>query len=316
MRITYSSLRYAVLIAIAIVLGVAALPHAVTAVETLLIALAVARPSSDVTTAGPALQLITGFVTAPSTTMTAWTMAAGDSLQISNCEFSKMVRLLQAWGDWQTAGYLGIRSPKMHDAVRGIKLKGTASDVVPLLPWIQPQRLYPQDVLIAEQSGSATAGDIETGCMLVHYEDLPGCNARFISPDDLQKRGIFQFAGENTIATGTAGGYSGSEAINAEFDQFKANTDYALVGYLTDTECAAIGVRGPDTGNYRLGGPGNETLRHVTADWFTRLSLRYGIPLIPVINSANKGATFVDAAQDENGADPLVNLIFVELAPR
>ena len=74
--------------------------------------------------------------------------------------------------------------------------------------------------------------------------------------------------------------------------------------------------RGADTGNLGIGGPGNETLRHVTREWFVRLTERFGIPLIPVFNYANKAGILLDGAQDENGADTTVTSIFAELAPR
>src|SRR5574342_434300 len=119
---------------------------------------------------------------------------------------------------------------------------------------------------------------------------------------------------ELTIATGTAGGYSGSEAINVEFDQFHAGGQYALVGYTVDTECCSVGWRGADTGNLRIGGPGDETERELTGDWFVRLSRASGYPCIPVFSAENKGASAIDAVQDENGADVTVNSIFVELA--
>jgi hypothetical protein len=77
---------------------------------------------------------------------------------------------------------------------------------------------------------------------------------------------------ENTLSTGTAGGWGAAEAINAEYDPMKANTDYALVGYLTDTLAAGIAWRGADTSNYRVGGPGHKDNRMQTRDWFVRLS--------------------------------------------
>jgi hypothetical protein len=267
-------------------------------------------------TGGVAWELLTGFVTAPSTTQTALTMSTGDTLAIRSFIGDKMIGLVQAWGDNQTAGALRIRSPRLHDNVQGIRVQVTASDVVPLLPWGRMQRLYTQDVLSVDLSGSATGGDIESAALLLYYEDLPGIAGRFITHDEVQKRGVQLVNVENTIATGTGGGWSGSEAINAEYDLFKANTDYALIGYVTNTEAAAIAWRGADTGNMRVGGPGNETLRHVTADWFLRLSKGYGLPAVPVFNSQNKAGISIDAAQDENGADPLVNSIFVELSPR
>lgn len=263
---------------------------------------------------GAALELLTGFATAPSTTYTALTMASGNSSTIRNADLSKGIRLLQTWVDVQAAGNWRIRSPKLHDNVQGINLNTSASDVTPLLPWHTPQRLYPQDVLTLEITGSATAGDIETACLLVHYEDLPGNAARLVGPDEIMRRGVNYVTVNNTLATGTAGGYSGEEAINAETDLLKANTDYALMGYVVSAECAAVRWRGADTSNLGVGGPGNETLRHVTSEWFLRLALRFNMPLIPVFNSANRGGILVDAAQDENGTDVTVSSIFVELA--
>lgn len=302
------------------VLGIASAPALLDAVLALSALvpplLAVGGDTPRYLTAGPAMELLTGFVTAPSTTFTAWTLASGNSLQIRNCEMVKKVLLLQAWADNQAAGSLRIRSPKLHDMVQGIRLGVVASEVQPLLPLRTPQRLFPQDILTVDQTGSAVAGDIETGCLLVYYEDLPGTMARFITPDQLMKRGTNVEAVENTIATGTAGGYSGQEAINAEFDLMKANTDYALLGYQVSAECAAIRWLGADIGNLGIGGPGTEVMKHLTGNWFVRLSEQFGLPLIPVFNSANKQGILIDAAQDENGADVTVNSIFVELAPQ
>lgn len=283
------------------------------AIRPLFPGVAAARASA---TGGIAWELITGFVTAPSTTQTNLTMSTGDSLAIRSGPMDKMVRLIQAWTDQQTAGVLRIRSPKLHDNVQGIRYKATASDTVPLLPWGAAQRLYPTDVLSVDLSGSATAGDIESAALLLYYDDLPGVAGRFITADEVNKRAVNILTVENTLSLGTGGGWSGSEAINAEYDLFKANIDYALIGYVVDTECAAVAWRGADTGNLRVGGPGNETLRHVTAEWFMRLSKGYNVPAVPVFNSLNKAGISIDGTQDENGADPLVQSLFVELSPR
>lgn len=263
---------------------------------------------------GRALEVIAGQATAPGTTFTALTMNSGNSLTIRNAPLDSMVWLLQVWADVQGAGTLRIRSPKLHDNVQGLRFDTTVSDVVPLLPEGARQRLVPQDVLVAEITGSAGAGDIEAAAMLIYYDNLPGTDARLARWSDIANRIVNLVTVENTIATGTAGGYSGEEALNAEFDLLKANTDYALLGYLVDTECNVVRWRGADTGNLGVGGPGNETFRHVTAQWFKRLSIAHDLPLIPVFNSANKAGILVDVHQDENGADVTVTSILAELA--
>lgn len=260
-----------------------------------------------------ALELIAAQGTAIGATIAALTAVAGDSLAVRNTGNANPAKILQLWTDVQVAGTLRIRSPKMHDNVQGMRFDTIVGDIRPLLPWGYGQSIYPNDVIVAELGGSAVAGDIETACLLNYYPELPGPSGQFLGPEDVLRRAVNIFTVENTLATGTAGGWSGGEAVNVEFDQFHAGAKYALLGYLVDTECAAVAWRGQDTGNLRVGGPGEETERELTSDWFVRLSRAYGVPLIPVFSAENKGAITVEAIQDENGADVTVTSIFAEL---
>lgn len=240
-------------------------------------------------------------------------MASGDTLAVRNTPEGNPIHLVQMWADNQAAGFLRVRSALLHDNVIGITAGIFASEVYPLLPDGMNQSLKPQDLLIVEQNGSATAGDIESGSLLVYYDNLPGADARLATWDQVKGRIESYMLVTNTISTGTAGGYSGEEAINAEVDQWKANRDYALLGYLNGAEACTIGWRGPDTSNLRVGGPGNDTNRNLTRTWFAQQSVASGLPCIPIINAANKAATLIDAVQDENGADPIVTSIFALL---
>jgi hypothetical protein len=264
---------------------------------------------------GQVLELVSGFVTAPGTTFTALTMAAGNSATVRNARADSVVQLLSAWADVQGAGEFRTRSPKLHDGVQGIRLDTVVSEVKPLLPDQFMQMLFPQDALTLELTGSATAGDIESAAMLIHYDDLPGAEGQFIDVETLMARMIHVLAVENTLALGTGGGYSGEEAINAEFDNFKANTLYALLGYLVSAECAAVRWRGADTGNFGVGGPGDELGRDYTRSWFVDLARKFGKKLIPVFNAANKDGILIDGVQDENGTDVTVTSLFGELSP-
>ena len=259
---------------------------------------------------GKALQVISGFVTAPSTTYTAWTMGAGDSLAVRNAPEGSMISLLDMWADNQAAGQLRVRSPLLHDNVQGINANIVASEVLPLMNGFVGQMLRPQDLLIVEQTGSATSADIESGALLVYWADLPGAAAKLATFEQIRGRIESYMYVTNTLALGTAGGYSGEEAINAEVDQWKANRDYALLGYLVSAECCTVGWRGSDTSNLRVAGPGNELRRDITARWFVDLSRNFGLPLIPIFNAANKSAILIDGVQDENGTDVLVTSIF------
>jgi len=262
---------------------------------------------------GPALDTVTATGTAINTTLAALTIATGDSLQIKNQVGNVPAWLLQCWADLQAAGEIRIRSPKFHDNVDAIRSRVQIGLLDPLLPWGLPQPLYPQDVLTLEMAGSATAGDIESLVLQVYYPDLPGQNARLQTWDSIKNR-VRNLVGQRiAITLGTTAGYNGARAINADTDLLKANTDYAVFGMTTNTECAAICLRGPDTGNLRVSVPGEPGLVHHTNYWFKRLAMAYGLPLIPVINSANKGGTLIDAVNDENGGTANVVIWLAEL---
>lgn len=263
---------------------------------------------------GKALELIGASGTAIGATIAALAAVTGDSLAVRAGSPGKRIDLVQFWTDVQVAGTARIRSARMHDNVQGIRQDTIVSDLYPLMPSGVRQRMYENDVIVAELAGSAVAGDVEYLMMMLLYEDLAGAAASFITEDELKRRGMNLIGVENTIATGTTPAWSGSEAINAEFDQFHAGGLYALVGYTVDVEAPAIGWRGPDSSNYRIGGPGIETDRAVTREWFIKLSRALGEPLIPVIKAENKAGTLIDALQDENGADTTVTSYFVELS--
>lgn len=263
---------------------------------------------------GRALELLSGRVTAPGTTLTALTMNAGNSLNVRNAADGSRVELIQAWVDSQGSDIFRIRSPLMHDNVQGLRFRHVSSEVDPLMPdgFIQP--LQPQDTLVVELAGSATAGDIENAAMLIYYEDLPGVDGRFMTPEEVKEKLLNLVTVENTLSLGTAGGYSGEEAIDAEFSLLKANVDYALLGYHVSAECAAVRWRGADTGNMGVGGPRNEASKQLTSRWFVFLSEALGVGLIPVFNASNASAFLLDGVQDENGADVIVTSILAELS--
>jgi len=248
-----------------------------------------------------ALDTVTATGTAVGATLAAATIATGDSATIKNANLSSDVFLIQAWADNQVAGSVRIRSPKFHDNVDAIRTRVQIGVLKPLLPLGMPQRLYPQDTEILEIAGSAVAGDIESLVQLIYYADLPGQAARLQTWDQVKPKVKNLVGLRLAITLGSTAGYNGARAINADADLLKANTDYALFGMTTDTETAAVCLRGPDTGNLRVSVPGEPDSTEDTMWWFRLLSWHYGLPLIPIINSANKGATLVDCVNDENG---------------
>jgi hypothetical protein len=263
---------------------------------------------------GAAMDTVSATATAPGAALTAATAVSGDTLQIKNTNSGTPAWLLNTWAKTQAAGMLRIRSPKLHDNVDAIRSRVQSGIVDYLTAWGFPQRLYSQDVLIVEIAGSAVGGQIEDAVLLVYYEDLQGQAQRLLDEAGFQSRFTGNFAHVRAaLTTGTTAGYGGQKALNADVDLLKANTDYAVLGMSTDLKQGAICMRGPDTGNLRVSVPGELTKTHIQLEWFRRLSRDYKRPLIPIINSANKGATFIDTLGDQAGGTANVTVLLGEL---
>lgn len=261
---------------------------------------------------GKALQVIGGRVTNPGATITALTPNTGDSFTVRSFDSAQKAFLENVWSMQASAGVVRIRSPRLHDQAQGIRVRGLVNNVRPLLPEVADQQLYPQDVLVFEQSGGAA--EVDAAAMLVYYPDIGGLDANLATWEEIAPRIVNITTEEQNITTGaTAGDWGGSQALNADFDTLKRNVRYALLGYIADTRVLAVGVTGVDTGNLRVGGPG-ETAPDITSGWFVDLSMRTGKPHIPILNAANIGSTTFDVASTATGAAVNVSLIFAELA--
>lgn len=256
---------------------------------------------------GIAAQVVSGRVTNPGATITAVTMDTGDSNTVRNANPGIPIRLLSAWAMGATAGVVRLRSPLLHDAVQGIRLRFSANNPDPLLPEYIGQLLMPQDVLTIEQSGGGAETDMLS--LLVEYDDLPGASAQLSTWDAIRDQIEYVAGVECNLTTGaTAGQYGDSQALNANFDLLKRNRYYAVLGYLTDTAFGTLGLTGADFGNLRVGGPGS-TRNELTSGWFVDLAVRENAPRIPVFNSANVAGVTVDVATPATAT--AINVTFI-----
>jgi hypothetical protein len=270
---------------------------------------------------GKGLEVVTSFVTAPGATLTATAAATGNSLTVRAADVRSKVLLIDHWAFNQAVGVVRIRSPRLHDAVNGMRWRQPAAQVIPHYPALGPvgfpQFLIPQDTLIVEQSGSAVGGQIESNTMLIYYDNLPGVAARLIDGPTLSKNGINLTAVETTLTAIATGQYGGGVVLNAAANSqnLKANTDYALLGGLSDTRGTVIRISGVDFGSLGVGFPPEATIQEVTANFFVRHAFAYNLPLIPVLNSANAGGITVDVQTNQAGGTFVVTLNLVELQP-
>lgn len=262
----------------------------------------------------PGLRVLTGRVTNPGATITALTADTGDAFTVTNFT-SGSAWLLNIWAKEGTIGIMRVRSALLHDISQAIRVRvPLAAKCRPLLPLDHRQPLVAQDNLTVELSGGGA--EVDAASLLVYYENVPGGSDAYITPAELRARRVQTVGVEVPITSGgTAGQYGGSAAVNsgASANILKANTAYAIVGYLTDTELVTIGITGPDFGNLRAGGPGS-TDAFVTRDWFDRLATEQDLALIPVFNSANAANTNVDVVDTATGSTINVTLLCEQLS--
>jgi hypothetical protein len=241
--------------------------------------------------------------------------ATGDQLQVPAFTAGTKAYLLEAWGATSAAAAdFGIRSPSLHDNIRGIRFayqpKPAAGNVQHFLPGTIRQRLYPTDLLIEEVSGTATNNVGLNG--LAYFEDLPGAQQRLSAWSEIESR-IVNMVGIFVGPTaGAAGDYGANRLLNQDDDRLIANTDYAILGATSQIACESLSIIAPETSGRRITQP-------LTIDeeeggqWFVNLSKKYGLPLIPVINSNNRGNVILQCADAAGATVPHVTLLMAEL---
>lgn len=249
----------------------------------------------------------------------ALTPGTGDSFTIANFPQSSRAHLLDVWtGNGSTKCQFSIRSPRLHDNVRGIRLghqfnptlSGADGDPQVVFPRVAKQPLYSSDTLVVEVNGTALDEAIMT--MLICYDDLPGADAMLATWEEIESRIVNVVGILTTPTTGAAVDYGASVALNSVDDRLKADTYYAVLGAVSDLPFHTAGIRGPDTGNYRCSIPLSWDSSK-SGSWFVDISREYRMPLIPIINANNKGATLIDAA-DVAAVTPNITWMLAELS--
>ncbi len=274
---------------------------------------------------GLALETVIGYNgnLTGSTTFDALTAGTGDSFTVRSYVDGTAAWLEDVWAvDDDSAFQLSIKSPRMHDQVKGMLFAGTNLSVaveqafVPqnLMPGFSIQRLYSTDVLQVTANG--TAADVFLGVFNIRYENLGGVNARLyswdqISPLIVNKVGILT----QPVPSGTAGNWGAGVVLNAVDNRLHADTDYAILGYTTSRTVGAVAINGVDLGNLNVGGPGGPD-SETTGQFFVKQSVDYGVPHIPVINSNNQGGILVQIADILTSGTPNVTIQMAQLSQK
>src|SRR6266581_4933619 len=179
------------------------------------------------------------------------------------------------------------------------------------IPGLAAEQLHPQDTLAVSVAGGAA----ETDIVILHnyYTDLPGAAARLHSWGDIAGNIAHVKPIRVAVTTSATIGAWADTVITTTENLLKANTDYAVLGYSTNTALGAIGIKGPDTSNLRATGPG-ATSEFATSNYFAYLSQSPCLPFIPVFNAANANATFVSSCAATASVAAVVELIVAQLS--
>jgi hypothetical protein len=263
-------------------------------------------------------EVFTGNVTFSNNVLVAMAPAAGDPASFT-VRKSESPKLLSAWASFVVAtGLLRIRSTLFHDNTQGLReqIQAAASPIPKFTPGIY-QPLQSQDGLIVEAQDADAAGNIEVAGLWIHYDNLPGSQGRFIDENALKTHAVQLFDDEVDLTPGVGGGYTGSKSVNGSFDLFKAETDYGLIGslYSTVPNAGHIGFKGGDTGQLRCPIPALVGFDDMITRYYIWYGREFVLPLIPIMNAANKASTFVDSASSQAGTAYNVTLKMLQLTP-
>jgi hypothetical protein len=216
-------------------------------------------------------------------------VAPGDSKTVRNFAVTSRARLDFVCRQGATAGFVGIKSPRFHDVSRGLQWILSETPSTRLMPPETGQPVYGADVMQLTVSGGGA--EVDGGALGIYYQDLPGSAALLKNPGDILPNVVNIKPTEVDCAVSAVANAWVDTAVNVTENLLKANTWYAVLGYETDTACGAAGVKGPETGNLRVCGPGAIS-GTILGDYFVWMSERHQAPYIPVFNANNRGNFF------------------------
>ena len=251
------------------------------------------------------------------------TANSGDSLAVSNF-VNGGAKVVKAWGiDSDSVAELAwtnSRFDSVHDPQYGVRFNIPAlvpggAAVVGSHDLIDPPvtlPMYPGDTNVL--TVTSTAADDLIVTYLTEYDDLPGTFGQFCSWETAQALRETSIGLRCApVASGTPGLYGTARALNADDTRLTGGKYYAVLGWTLQTVCTTITLKGPSTGNNRVGLPGG-ALTLDTMYGFVELSRMFHQPLIPVLNGYDAASYFLEAADGEASTSPKVDLFMYQLS--
>lgn len=260
---------------------------------------------------GIAIDTILGNKNAPGSSFAKIsTSNSGDSLTIRDFPQTSAARLEQVIRRHASSGGVRILSPLLHDDVTGLTWYSDQTPSVHLLPPQVGQQVQRGDTLTVEVTGDTT--DEAVVALTVYYDNLSGADAKLFSWGDVAGNIKNMKALEVDVTNSATVGEWEDTAVDTTDKQLHASSQYAVLGYVTDTALAVVGLKSQTTGNLRVSGPGSDSAED-TSYWFVQQSQREGTPHIPVFSALSQSAVYVSTADDAASTTPKITLVLAEL---
>jgi len=257
------------------------------------------------------LRSVAGFVTQAGAGTTVVAASAGGTGNFSIDAFTSGKAYLEAlWGSGAAFDFLRYRSPRMHDNNQGLRLQVGGTLRSNLIPWGMDAQLYSSDVPTVE--ADATGAGTQVIVATYGYDDLQSGAPFLANWPEVQARIVDISGVQVAVTSGGIGAWGNGFPINGVFDNFKADSTYAILGYTCSTAVAAFALNGADTGNFDIAFPGDTDPRE-TRNYFVRFAQESGRPSIPVFQANNRAGTVVKSVDSAAGTVSTVTLIAARL---
>lgn len=258
------------------------------------------------------LRTVPGFFTAAGAGTNAATVSPGAVGTFAIDAFnSGNAYIEQIWASGATTDFVRVRSPRMHDANQGLRLRTGTIQNANLLPWGSEIQVYSSDVPTVEIDATGAGSGVVV--VTYGYDDLSTGAPKLANWSEIQSRIIDVMDTEVSVTSGAIGAYGVAAAVNSSFDNFKADFTYAVLGYVCSAAVACVALNGPDTGNFDIGMPGDSDARE-TRDYFVRLARDSGRASIPMIQANNRGGTVLKSVDSAAATAVKVSLTLARLS--
>jgi hypothetical protein len=250
------------------------------------------------------------------------TANSGDSLTIPNLQ-SGQGKILRMWGaDSASVAEVALtdgRVESVHDPRYGIRFNlpkapfgSTAGGKA--YPMLEPPNYI--DVFTGDTLAftvTSTASDNVAVSWLTEYQDLPGVQASFANWQSVMNNRFTEIGVRcSPVASGTAGAYGATRAINADDTRWTGGRWYAILGFTVQVQALTVSFKGPMWGNFRFGAPAG-TPFNSTDNYFLQLNQQFpNEALIPVFNGYDAGSVLLEVADTTASTSPIVDIIAVE----